>query len=267
MARFTDDDLDQLADDNGKPRARGVLPYLKDDLGVDGLREWLGLAVRPPTGWRVESFERAGRGKLDPCSLTISNGRERERFRFDNQIVLYRTPRIVLQGVSDGRLRMPHLTGTEVEDFWSALVRLGHVLTEYDEEHETRKWVEHLVEATVPLTGESLVPDHRHDALMALRARGEFKRLDALALVKGADSREQRHPVRLVDRETDEHWIRAGETLCYLRWVEGAEPIAGATLRSRLGEIGVEARHFEDYRPPHPKAQLYRLTDDLKGTP
>lgn len=259
MSRYSSDDLDALAADDGKPRPKGSLPYLADDLDVDGLREWIGRAVRPPTGWRVATFERAGRRKADPCTLTISNGRERETFRFDEQRVLHSSPRIALHSVSDGRLRMPHLTGTEIEDFWAALTRLGHVLTEYDEAAETRKWVEHLIEATVPMAGHSLGPETRHDALMALKARGEFKRLDALALVKGADGRDQLHPVRLIDSATGDEWVRAGETLVYLRLVEGVEPLPGSLLRARLAEIGVDSKHFEDYRPPHPKALLYRL--------
>ena len=224
MTDFTPDELEGLAAKNGKPRARGVLPYLGDELDVDGLREWLGLAVRPPSGWHVDKFERAGRQRTDPCTLSISNGRERESFRFDEQQILHIRPRIALHSISDGRLRMPHLTGTEIEDFWAGLTRLGHVLTEYDEADETRKWLEHLVEATVPLTGQSLIPDRRHDALMALKHRGEFKRLDALAIVKGADGREQRHPVRLIDEHSGDEWIRSGEALVYLRLVEGVEP-------------------------------------------
>jgi hypothetical protein len=266
MTDFTPDDLDRLAAGDGKPRPKGKLPYLEDELEVDGLRDWLGLAVRPPNGWQVHDFQRAGRGKTDPCTLTITNGRERETFRFDTQQILYTQPRVALHSVSDGRLRMPHLTGTEVEDFWAALTRLGHVLAEYDETHETTKWMEHLLEACEPLVGFTLVPDHRHDGLMALRQRGEFKRSHALTLVRPMEDTKRAHrPVRFVDRQTDDQWVRAGETLCYLRHVEGVEPLAGSTLRARLGEIGVTAKHFEDYRPPHPKALLYRLTDELKG--
>lgn len=261
---YTPDDLDQAAADNGKPRPKGKLPYLGDDLEVDGLRDWLNLAVRPPSGWQVHDFQRAGRGKTDPCTLMITNGRERETFRFDAQQILHTTPRVALHSVSDGRLRMPHLTGTEIEDFWAALTRLGHVLAEYDETQETTKWMEHLIEASEPLVGYTLIPDNRHDALMAMRNRGEFKRTHALAMVRPTEDAKRLHrPVRFIDRQTDEVFVRAGETLCYLRIVEGVEPLAGSTLRARLGEIGVEAKHFEDYRPPHPKALLYRLTDEL----
>lgn len=264
MPDFTDDDLDQLAAKNGKPRPKGTLPYLTDDLDIDGLRHWLGLAVRPPSGWRVHAFERAGRQKSDPCTLVITNGRDRDEFRFDTQQTLYTQPRVALHSLSDGRLRMPHLTGTEVEDFWAALTRLGHVLSEFDERSETRKWIDHLTEASIPLVGHSLIPDERHDALMAIRARGEFKRTDALALSRGEEIN-QRRPVRFIDGRTGDEFVRAGEALCYLRYVEGAEPLSGSTLRARFSEIGVEAELVEDYRPPHPKARLYRIPSDLRG--
>ena len=123
-------ELEQLRDEPPKPRAKGTLPYLDDDLDVEGLRDWLSLAFRPAPGWRVHAFDRAGRQKNDPCTLTLSNGRERATYRFDNQRDLYSTPRVAVHSVSDGALRMPHLTATEIEDLWAALTRLGQVLSE-----------------------------------------------------------------------------------------------------------------------------------------
>ena len=260
--RVSDEELDQLAN-NGKPRS-GKLPPLKDDLDIDGLRHWLTLAVRPPAGWQVHDVQFAGRHEIDPCVLTISNGRERETFRFDQQRKLEIRPKSTLLRVSGGLLGRGVWSKPTVEAFWEALTRLGEVLTEYSELDETTKWMEHLIDATEVLVGFSLVPDHRHDGLMAMKYRGEFKRTHALALTRPMEDHARAHkPVRFIDRETDFQWVRAGEALCYLRIVEGVEPLPGPLLRARLAEIGVEAKHFEDYRPPHPKALLYHLTGEL----
>jgi hypothetical protein len=57
--------------------------------------------------------------------------------------------------------------------------------------------------------------------------------------------------------------VRAAEAITFVRYVVGAEPLAPGTFRARLAEVGVEGTHFQDYRPPHPKALLYRLTEEL----
>jgi hypothetical protein len=259
------DELDRLRGEPAKPRPKGTLPYLGDDLDADGLRDWLSMAFRPPSGWRVHSFERTGRNKADPCTLTITSGREHRTYRFDQQRELYQMPRVAVLAVSDGTLRMPHLTGTEVEDVWAALCRLGAVLSEYDVRHETGKWLEQLVTASTPLRGYTLVPDHRHDALMAIRGAGEFVKSDAMAMLRpgdNGDSAWRQRPLRFVDKQTDEQWVRAAEAITFVRYVVGAEPLAPSTFRARLAEVGVEAKRFEDYRPPHPKALLYRLTEE-----
>jgi hypothetical protein len=100
---------------------------------------------------------------------------------------------------------------------------------------------------------------------MAIRAAGEFTRPDALAMIRPSTDEHvyQQRPIRFVDAQTHEQWLRAGEIATYVRWVLGVEPLSHATLRSRLSEIGVIARPFEDYRPPHPKLTLYQLTESL----
>lgn len=259
------DEADRLQGGGDKPRPKGSLPYLDDELDIESLRDWLSMAFRPPPGWKVHAFERTGRGKGDPCTLTITSGRERRTYRFDNQRELYTMPRVAVLAISDGNLRMPHLTGTEVEDLWAALCRLGQVLSEYDDRHETGKWLEQLVKASAPLLGHTLVPDHRHDALMAIRSAGEFVKSDALAMVRSDDNGAGWHqrPLRFVDKQTGEQFVRAAESIAFVRWVVGAEPLSPSTFRARLAEVGVESKHFEDYRPPHPKALLYRLTEEL----
>lgn len=261
---FTPGDLDRL---QAKPRPKGSIPYLPDTDDPEVLRDWLTLAFRPPPGWTIHSFERTGRDRRDPATLLVINGRESKPYRFDRQADLVGTSlRSAVLAIADGKLRMPHLTGGEIEDVWAALCMLGQVLTEWDERDEARKWCEQMIVATMPLRGHTLAPDGRHAALMALKSAGEFTRPDALSLVRPGNADEQRYqqrPARFVDETTGEQWLRAGEMATYLRWVLGVEPLSHKLLRSRLKEIGVVGRVFEDYRPPHPKLNLYQLTDEL----
>jgi hypothetical protein len=263
MTRFTEADLDA---DSGKARPRGSLPYLPRDADAEALQAWLTLAFRPPDGWTVQRFERAGRDKTDAATLVVANGRESKMFRFKAQRDLVRTPRQIVAAVASGWLAMPHLTGSEIEDVWMALCTLGDVLTEYDEADDTRKWIEQMLRVTLPLNGHTLVPDGRHAGLMAMKSLGEFTRSDAEALRRpGEDRGYMQRPVRFIDSTTGDQWLRAGETATFVRWVIGVEPLSGATLKARLHEIGVVGRPFEDYRPPHPKLNLYQLTDRLIG--
>lgn len=259
MTDFTEDDLDRLQQ---KPRPKGKLPWLPEGEDLDALAVWLTLAFRPPAGFRFDSFVRAGRRPADPCSITFRNGRDRRTFRFRAQSDLHgRKLRQSVYAVSDGWLRMPHLTETEQEDVWAGLCTHGRVMSETDDRDEARKWVQHLLDQAAALRGHTLVPDGRHDALMALRAVGEFRAPDARGLGQGADT--PRRPTRFVDKQTGEQYVRAGETFAFVKWVEGAERLDQAGLRARLSDIGVESFHFEDYRPPHPKLTLYRLTDEF----
>jgi hypothetical protein len=266
MADITADEIDRRRRrrDLGKPRPKGVLPRLPGGRDPETLQEWLTRAFRPPEGFTADEFKRHGRQRTDPCELTFRNGRDTLEFRFMQQADLAGVKlRATVVAVSDGELDMPHLTGSEQEDVWAALCKLGKVLTEVDERDETRKWLEQMIDIAQPLRGYSLVPDNRHDALMALRNQGEFTRPDALAIAKPSSETWTRRPVRFVDEKTDEQFVRAGETAAWVRWVCGKEPLSHSTLQGRLHQIGVEARRFEDYRPPHPKMVLYRLSDEL----
>ena len=129
-----------------------------------------------------------------------------------------------------------------------------------------RKWIEQMLTGTIPLTGHSLVADSRWDALMAIRTYGEFTKPDALALQnahRNDDGAWLRRPIRFIDKHTGQQYLRAGETATYLRYVLGAEPLSGGSLKGRLSEIGVEAEYPQDRRAPHPKARLYRLSQEL----
>ena len=268
MTPFGPDDLDraEARKDGGKPRHRGTLPLLPGGGEIGELEAWLTAAFRPPGGYRLDLFERSGSQRADPCSITFRNGRDHRTFRFTRQADLMGGQlRPTVLGISDGWLRMGHLTGSEVEDVWAGLCIYGRVMTEYDERDETRKWTEMLLDDAAPMAGLTLVPDHRHDALMAMRGRGQFTRTDALTLVRtpGDQRTGLRRPVRFIDAQTSEQWLRAGEVAAYVRYVAGVEPLSHATLRARLHEIGVEGKHFEDYRPPHPKLTLYGLSEAL----
>jgi hypothetical protein len=259
---YTDDDLDVA---QGKPRPKGSLPYLPNEREPEALRAWLTLATRPVEGgFKLSGFDRLGRDAREPCVLHFANGRESRKYRIKRQSDLMRNPRMALVSATDAWLDVPHLTPTEAEDVWAALCRLGNVLSEFDEVEQTREWLDQLLPATLALTGYSLVPDARHDGLMAIRAAGIFGKGDALAMIRpGEGDRYRQRPTRFVDAQTGEQWLRASETATYVRHVIGVEPLQHSVLKARLHEVGVVGRYFEDYRPPHPKLALYQLTDEL----
>ncbi len=265
--RFTLADLDAAAIRKGlgKARPKGKLPALPDTRDVDTLRAWLTVAFKPEQGWQFDAFVRATTEKTDGCSIAFRKGRETRAYRFKPQSDLMGSKlRSMVLSVSKGELDMPHLTGSEIEDVWAALCKLGAVLTETDEREETTRWMEQILDVASPLRGYTLEPDgkRRHEGLVALREQGEFGHPEARALLNRSDTWFPR-PTRFVDRETGEHWLRAGETIAFVRWVCGAEPLSARSLRGRLAEIGVEAKHFQAWDPPHPKAWLYQLTPEL----
>jgi hypothetical protein len=260
VTRFTEDDLDRA---QSKPRPRGTLPYMPEEPDIEQLRDWLTLAFRPPAGWRIESFERSGTKRDQPCSLMVINGREHRKYRFRAQGDLVSRLRTSVSSVSNGMLRMPHLTMSEIEDVWAALCTLGRVLDEQDEPEQARDWIRRFVEVTKPLLGYSLVRESRHDALMALKQAGEFALLDALAIKRAPVDAWPRYPVRLVDEQTGENWVRAGEAATFLRHIVGVEPLSHGMLRARFAEIGIRWHHVEDRRPPHPKLTLYRVPEEF----
>ena len=96
---------------------------------------------------------------------------------------------------------------------------------------------------------------------MALYEAPQFTRPDAIALLKaGDDHAHLRHPLRFIDDETKEAWLRVGETAAFLRWFLGVEPLGYSDLYARMKEIGVVRKDFQDWQPPHPKARLFLLT-------
>ncbi len=169
------------------------------------LQAWLTLAFRPPEGYRADTFERHGRQRTDPCTLTFRNGRDSIEFRFMAQGDLAGAKlRATVLAASDGELDMPHLTDSEKEDVWAALYKLGRVMTDVDDRDETRKWCQQMIDVSSPLRGYTLVPDGRHDALMAMRNLGEFTRPDALAIARPSWEKYEVSPA---------HHVRPGNVL------------------------------------------------------
>ena len=263
MTPFGPDDLDAAENrKDPKPRPKGTLPHLPAGGEADEFEAWLTAAFRPPDGYRLDLFERPGALRADPCSITFRNGRDRRTFRFTRQSELMGAQlRSTVLGISDGWLRMGHLTASEVEDVWAALCIYGRVISEADDRDEAVKWMHQLLDQATALTGYTLVPDGRHDGLMRIREGGEFIRADAEQLVRGGDG--GRRPTRFVDKHTDEQFIRAGETATFLWHVVGVRDLTRPGLRARLAEIGVAACRFEARQPPHPKLTLFQLTADL----
>jgi hypothetical protein len=254
-------DLDTARDDGrARARPRGSLAYLPAELTIEALRDWLTRALRPPAGWHLDTFERFGDGRDEACALTFVDGGDRHRYRIRAQRDLSTRPRTILAEISNGVLRVPHLTPTEVEDVWVALCAFARKLDEPDELEQAADWLRLLLDACDVLDRYSLRPDERHDALMALKRRGEFTRLDALTVIHDPSIWPQR-PACLLDRLTGEYWVRAGEARTFLLYIVGVQPLTHTRLRSRWHEIGVDRQHFEDRRPPHPKANLYRVPD------
>jgi hypothetical protein len=266
MRRATLDDVDRAhrRRELGKPRPKGVLPRLPGGRDLELLRDWLTLAFKPGDEYRVDLFDRAGRQRADPCSLTFRSGRDTVTYRWSAQSALIGAQlRANVLAITDGWADMPHLTGSEIDDTWAALVKLGKVASEVDDRDESVKWVQQILDAASALRGYTLQSDGRHDALMALRNHGEFTRPDAEQFVRPSEENSVRRPVRFVDEQTGEQFLRAGETATFVRHVVGERSLQYSTLRARLAEIGVEAVRFEHHFTPHPKAVLYQLTDEL----
>jgi hypothetical protein len=248
----------------GKARPKGTLPPLPRGRDLEVIRAWLTQAFRPGDEYEVDVFVRAGRQRSDPCSLTFRSGRDTVTYRWAAQAALIGVQlRANVLGITDGWCDMPHLTGSEQDDVWAGLVKLGKVVSDVDHRDEARRWVRQILDAASALRGFTLVPDGRHDALMALRNHGEFTRPDAELFVRPSEENSVRRPVRFIDDKTGEQFIRAGETATFIRHVVGERNLPYLTLEARLGEIGIEAVRFEHHLSPHPKAVLYQLTEDL----
>ena len=244
----------------GKARPKGILPPLPRGRDLDLIRDFLDRAFRPgATGdgtastastcssAPADSAPTRARSPSGPAATPSPTAGPTQSQLIGPQL------RANVLAITDGWCDMPHLTGSEQDDVWAGLVKLGKVVSEVDDRDEARKWVQNILDAASPLRGYTLVPDGRHDALMALRNHGEFKRPDAELFVRPSEENSVRRPVRFVDDKTGEQFLRAGETITFVRYVAGERSLQGSTLRARLSEIGVQAVRFEHHLQPAPE--------------
>ena len=250
-----------------KPRPKGVLPPLTDEIldDVEWLRDWLTVSLRPRQGWRVIDFEH-GEDPDTPCTLIVANGTDRACYRFRTQRELNTSAtrlRNAISTVASGQLRPKHVNTAELGDLFQALCALRPALAGEDELEQAKDWLFRLLEAAKVLEGHSMTDAAtRRDALLALRRWREFTFLDALAIKRAPDDPWPHRPVCLLDSVTGEMWLRARESITFLRGILDLR-MRQSLLTRRWEEIGVDYRYFEARarRPgdPHPKAYLYRV--------
>jgi hypothetical protein len=253
------------------PATRRILSGLPGHGATLGeVRDWLTAALGPPPGYAVAEFTRAGRQRGDPCRLTLeAPGGGRVSFRWNEQRELASASslRASLYSQCDGLLRMASLSKAELEDVWAALCSLALVLTEQDERDEMAEWLAGFLAVADPLTGYTLTPAGRPDALAAIRERTRFTRRTALELSDPQiDPSTVAHPTVVVDRADGSRWIRASELATYVRHVIGVG-IAQGTLDARIGEIDARRVPIEvRVGKWHPKLVLYQLPEDGPDT-
>lgn len=247
-------------------RSKGSIPLLTDDIlnDLEWLRDWLTIVLKPPLGWRVAAFEHGEHVDM-PCTLTLANGTREVHYRWRNQRDLTSSGaklRMAVATIAGGQLRPPHLKPEELGDLWQGLCTLQPALRGEDELEQARDWLFRLMDATRILEGHSLRKGSadRRDALLALRQRNEFSYLDAVQIRKNPEAPWPAQPTALIDSETNEIWLRARESVTFLRGILDVR-IRQSTLTYRWEEVGVEYHFFESRqrRPgdPHPKAHLY----------
>jgi hypothetical protein len=257
-----------LGDAPVSPATKRTLPPLPGHgHTLTELRDWLTTALAPPPGYLVTAFERAGRLRPDPCTLTLdAPGGGRVTYRWSEQRELWSASglRASVYAQCDGLLRVPPLSKAELEDVWAALCMLAQVLVDQDDRDETREWLGGFLAVAEVLNGVTLAPTGRADALAALRGRGQFTRRAAMEMGDPTvDPRALLRPVVLIDSADAARWVRAGELATYLRHVVGVT-IAQTTLDARVGEIGGKRERMERRTggTRHPAIVLYRLPED-----
>lgn len=245
-------------------KERNWLPDYGADLPT--WREWLTKMMGPADGFRIEDFVRHGRQRNDACELVVvAPGGKRLRFEIAEQRFLS-TPgslRATVAGVTDGLVRPGQLSKPELEDVWMALVTLATVTANQDLKSEARDWVEQFEEAAERITGHTLEPPGRVDALSRLvRYHARFERLAALAYADAdVPPRDKPRPALLVDSaEVGVRWARVGEFACFLRHVIGTGSMSQPTIDGRLSQLDIARVFFEERAlGGKVKADLYRL--------
>jgi hypothetical protein len=262
---FTIDELEQRAQRKKlKARKGGKIPPLTDEIldNVEFLREWVNAAMRPRPGWRVVDFE-YDQDPGTPCALVLKNGDDRERIRFARQSDLTSSPNrfgTTINSVTSRRLRPPPLSPSELYDLHGALCVLGTKMQNPDELEQAREWMTALLDAAAPIEGLTLVErNDRHDALLALKVRPQFTYLHARAILARPDEPWPRQPACLIDRVTNDYWLRAGESATYVRHILDVK-VRQTVLTRRWIELGIGYEHVDDRRAtPRLKGYFYRV--------
>ena len=244
------------------------MPGHDADLGE--IRSYLTQAAVLPNGWVVESVERHGRYGTDPMTVTIRTPGEapniRVRFRNQRDASKPAALRGAFMEATGGACRMRYPKTPEASDFHGMLCALATVADDSTVADETQAWVIEYVERADPVTGHTLRPEGRYDALQALRGRRQFTKVEALRWIN-EDLPPGARWALFADAETEEQWIRVGEFATYIRHVVGVGRLGQHTLDALITEIGGERERWEADRRDrgfdHPQLLLYRVPSDL----
>jgi hypothetical protein len=236
------------------------LPPFGAPLGAQ--RQWLTNALNPPNEFVVEDFHRFGRGREDPCELTLrapGGGCLTLEFPVQRGLSTPGALRASITAASDGLLRIPKLSVPELEDIWTGLCSFARVTIDRKESDEVHEWLYELKAAAEPVEGYTLEDSGRLDALTALTQRRLFDRLAARELMD-PNAVSPPRPALLIDSQTGLRYMRVGEVVCFLRQIVGIPSTGQARIDSRFEQIGVVRLFYEVKNASgRAKAQLYRL--------
>lgn len=218
---------------------------------LTAIREYLTTAARLPSGWVVDRAERHGQHGGDPLTLFIRRPGDNDdvnvRFEAQRDCSKPGTLRGAFAEATKGSCRMKYPSPAQASDFYlmvCALADVGVVATTVE---ETESWLHQYLEHAWVVPDMTLTPDCRYDALCALQGRREFDRVRAGQYIAGSLDERERW-VAIVDSQTDELWIRAGEFAAYMRHVYGVGTLAQHDLDARIRELGGERLRLEEDR-------------------
>lgn len=248
-------DLHVIADetaatDNGK-RSNSWPKMPGHDVPLMVIREYLTTAARLPNQWEIERAERHGQHGGDPLTILVRRPGDADdvsvRFEAQRDCSKPGTLRGAFSEATKGRCRMKYPSPAQASDFYlmvCALADVGEVATTAE---ETEGWLHQYLERAWLVPNMTLTPDCRYDALCALQARREFDRVQAGRYIAGSLD-PQEHWMAVVDSQTDELWIRAGEFASYMRHVYGVGSLAQHDLDARIRELGGERLRLDEDR-------------------
>lgn len=244
-------DLHAVADEAGAANGKKSNSWPKmpnHDAGLREIQSYLTLAARLPPTWAIERAERHGQHSDNPLTITVRRPGDAPdvQVRFDLQRDCSKPGALrgAFAEATKGMSRMKYPSPAQASDFYvmvCALADVGEVSSRAD---ETEAWLHEYLERAWLMPNMTLVPDARYDALCALQARKEFDRVQADRYIRN-DLDETERWVGIVDSQTGELWIRAGEFATYMRKVHGTA-ISQNDLDARIQEYGGERRKLEE---------------------